>query len=260
MAAYKSAFAGALLAIFLGPLSYLYVGKWKKTLLLIPLMFIPIFNILVYLYIFASMILEVRRYNQKAFRRINYGVIPCTCGSESKAGSKYCRDCGKLMLKDCPSCKASVPANDYYCTICGKPFKDKVQRKKIIQKIAIGSVIVVISIFAAFLSLSLAQEQQTREAFINNVKLANFTIPEHSNSKSFTVRYELSQQKPAGLKGLHSHINGTGIVAPDYAASFDGKKINWKIKSLDSGNKTYNITLYYNDMLLDSRQFTTIID
>ena len=45
--------------------------------------------------------------------------VVCSCGTESDAGSRFCKNCGKALLTMCPACGAEVKAGSKFCTSCG---------------------------------------------------------------------------------------------------------------------------------------------
>ncbi len=47
------------------------------------------------------------------------GVCP-HCGAAVTAGTKFCPECGKSLLRSCPACGAALPANVRFCPECGQ--------------------------------------------------------------------------------------------------------------------------------------------
>lgn len=41
------------------------------------------------------------------------------CGELNPAGSKFCRKCGKPMVKKCVNCGAELDMDAQYCNVCG---------------------------------------------------------------------------------------------------------------------------------------------
>src|SRR5881398_3562965 len=46
-----------------------------------------------------------------------------SCGTENRAGRKFCSDCGVPLTVVCPACKAANQPGDAYCGDCGAPLK-----------------------------------------------------------------------------------------------------------------------------------------
>ena len=45
--------------------------------------------------------------------------LSCECGTKNPANSKFCSNCGKSLVKTCPSCNQVVDNNANYCNACG---------------------------------------------------------------------------------------------------------------------------------------------
>lgn len=252
----KSKLIGFLLAVFTGPVSYLYVGKWKKTLLLFPLMIVPYVNAGVYVITLFAIISDVKNYNKQNFNEVRYGLVVCKCGAHNKACSNYCSDCGNELTKNCRKCNAFVLINKNYCNYCGFAFKDMIKKtgkwKKPIFTVAIGLVLVI----AMYLTFFVAVEQQQKKTAIQNLTLVNFEFPATTKADRFHIHYELSEKKPLKIEGLKTFINGTYVYANDSEAKFDGKSIDWIVHLKKKGPIRFNVTLYHYDRLLDSRQLS----
>ena len=46
-------------------------------------------------------------------------MICTSCGTENKAGRKFCANCGAALLAACPSCGAANDPGDRFCGDCG---------------------------------------------------------------------------------------------------------------------------------------------
>lgn len=47
------------------------------------------------------------------------GKIYCTCGVENEKDSKFCKACGKALVKICPACGEVVDFDSAFCDHCG---------------------------------------------------------------------------------------------------------------------------------------------
>ena len=250
----KSKLIGFLLAIFAGPVSFLYVGKWKKTLLLFPLLLVPYLNAIIYLFTLFAIVSDVKTYNLDAFDDLRYGIVGCRCGSRSKSGSKFCSNCGTKLVKTCKACKHDAGKNERYCHNCGNVFEDMVKGKFLSKKPAVIASIAIISVLILSLTFLLAVEQHNNSKYVNNARLTNFSYPSRISGENFTIHYELSEKKPSGIKGIKTYINGTNVFVKDEEAVFDGKSIDWIVRVKKKGTANFNVTLYYKNKLLDSKQ------
>ena len=252
----KSKLIGILLAVFTGPLSFLYVGKWKKALLLLPLMLVPYLNALIYFYCLFAIIGNVKKHNKENFNEARYNIVVCKCSAVNKSGSRFCSDCGKKLTKQCRKCDAQILNEKNYCNYCGYGFQDLIKKRTAIKKVAAFALTSLIVLLLFSLTFLVALEQHEAEKYIEIVKLANFQFPEKTGTNSFHIHYELTEKKIPGLKGLRTYINGTGIYTNDNEAVFDGKNIEWIVHLKKKGIIQFNITLYHNNQLLDSRQYS----
>ena len=130
----KSKFIGFLLALFAGPLCFLYIGKWKKALLLFSLLWIPFLNAAIYIYCVFAIIPNVKRCNGDIYDNVRFGIVVCECQSQNKTGSKFCSNCGSKLVKACDGCKQSAGKNEKYCGNCGHAFTRMAKQKLAIKK------------------------------------------------------------------------------------------------------------------------------
>ncbi len=250
----KSKLVGFLLAIFTGPISYLYIGKWKKTLVLLPLMFIPYVNILIYLFTLFVIIGEVFKYNRDNFNEVRYGLVVCKCGAQNKAMSRFCADCGFKLTKKCSKCSSDVLVGKHYCNYCGYAFEEKIKKGNKRKKIVLFAAASLIAVILFSLTLYVVQEQHKEKEYIQNLTLENFEYPAKVKGNKFNIHYELSKEKLPNIDGLRTFINGTDIYTDDSEAVFDGKNIDWIVHLKKKGLVSFNVSLYHHDKLLDSRQ------
>jgi len=259
MAKYKSSFVGFLLAVFTGPLSFLYIGKWKKTLLFLPLIFIPFLNIIIYIIILFSIVKEVRNYNKEKFAEVRYNLIVCKCSAQNKAGSRFCSNCGKKLTKLCKSCKADISKAQPFCNFCGFGFQEQIKRKVVRKKVAGIAITSAITVLLFSLTLLVAVEQQEAKKYVGSVKLINFEFPDKIGTDKFHIHYELSEKRLPSVKSLKTFIEGDDVFTKDSEAAFDGKNIEWIVHSKKKGLIYFNVTLYDHNKLLDKRQFSVRI-
>lgn len=252
----KSSFVGFVLAVFTGPLSFLYVGKWKKTLLFFPLIFIPYINIIAYIIILFSIVKDVRNYNKEKVSEVRYNLIVCKCSAQNKAGSKFCSNCGKELTKVCKSCKADISKVQPYCNFCGFGFQEQIKKRVAIKKTAVIALTSVITLLLFSLTFLVAVEQQEAKKYIDNVKLTNFEFPEKISTNKFHIHYELSEKRLPGVKGLKTFIEGNDVYTKDSESVFDGRNIEWIVHAKKKGLVYFNVTLYDDDRLLDKRHFS----
>jgi len=57
-------------------------------------------------------------------------MVKCQeCGALAPQDAKFCKECGKPMVKagsfKCPKCAASIPSDAKFCKECGAPTKAK---------------------------------------------------------------------------------------------------------------------------------------
>ena len=45
--------------------------------------------------------------------------ITCSCGAENDKNSKFCKECGKELVKKCPDCNEKLDADSNFCKNCG---------------------------------------------------------------------------------------------------------------------------------------------
>ena len=122
MSKQKSRFIGFMLAIFSGPISFLYVRKWKKTLLLLALLLIPFVNVVVYIYSIFGIIADIKIYNRDVQSHVRFGTVVCACQNYNRPGCKFCSSCGTKLVKSCNECSHLVGKNEKYCDNCGHAF------------------------------------------------------------------------------------------------------------------------------------------
>lgn len=259
MAKYKNAFVGFLLAIFTGPFSFIYIGKWKKTLLFFPFIFIPYLNIIAYIVILFSIVKGVKKHNKEEYAEVRYGLIACKCGVQNKSGSRFCSYCGTKLTKVCKSCKADISKDQPYCSFCGFGFQERIKKRIVGKKVAVIAITSVISLLLFSLTFLVAMEQQEADSYINTVELVNFEFPEKTGTNRFHIHYELSEKRLPGVKTLKTYIEGNDVYTKDSEAVFDGKNIEWIVHAKKKGLVYFNVTLYGNDKLLDKRQFSVRI-
>ena len=135
MAKLKSRFIGLMLALFSGPLSFLYVGKWKKTLLLFALLLIPFVNLIVYLYCIFAVIPDVKQRNRDVQGMARFGFVVCSCQNYNRPRLKFCSNCGTKLVKPCSNCKNLIGKNEKYCSHCGNAFGIITKRKLELRKL-----------------------------------------------------------------------------------------------------------------------------
>ncbi len=46
--------------------------------------------------------------------------MTCSCGTENRKESKFCKTCGKPLMQTCPKCGASIPIDSAFCEQCGE--------------------------------------------------------------------------------------------------------------------------------------------
>ncbi len=138
MAKRKSKFIGFLFAIFSGPISFLYVRKRKKTLILTALLFVPFINICVYFYSLFGIIGDVKQFNSDVGGNARFGFVVCMCQNLVRLGCKFCSHCGAKLVKACSSCKASIGKDEKFCSNCGHALADIAIIKSTAKKKLIG--------------------------------------------------------------------------------------------------------------------------
>ena len=47
-------------------------------------------------------------------------TIVCECGAVNDAGSKFCKKCGKPLVKTCPYCGHELDGDSEFCNHCGR--------------------------------------------------------------------------------------------------------------------------------------------
>lgn len=146
MANQKSRFLGIILALFTGPFSFLYVKKWKKTLVFFPLIFVPWLNIIVYFIMLFSITKDVKKYNSQKMDELRYGLIACKCGNQNRSGSLYCTACGKPITYVCVSCQTHIPKGQSYCNLCGTGLKEQLRKLYLIKNIKLTAAITIIAL------------------------------------------------------------------------------------------------------------------
>jgi len=252
----KSKFIALLLAVFTGPLSFLYVRKWKKTLLLLPLVFIPYLNILIYFFTLFSVVGDANKYNKEKLNDIRFGLVVCKCGFQNKALNKFCIECGAKLTKACKSCSFNIPKDQLYCNYCGFQFEDLVKKRIVSKKVAVFGLTSLFTLMALTLTSLVAVEQHEARNYVDNLRLVNFEFPDKIGSNSFKIHYELSEKRLPSVKGLSTFINGTDVYVNDNEAVFDGKNIDWIVHVKKKGLVYFNVSLYDDNRLLDLGQYS----
>ena len=252
----KSRLFGFMLAAFTGPISYIYVNKWKKTLWLLPLMFVPYINAAVYVFTLFGIISDVKKYNRNIFSEVRYGIVVCKCGSHNRAWSKFCSDCGFKLTKKCDNCDMQVLNDKRYCNHCGHAFDGLIKKSVKKKKIALFAAASLLALILLSLTFFVAVEQHKEKEHIQNLTLENFEYPAKVKGSKFNIHYELSDKQMQGTKGLRTYINGNYVYTNDSEAKFDGKSIDWIVHLKKKGPISFNVSLYHYDKLLDSRQLS----
>ena len=131
----KSKFVGLLLTLFSGPLSFLYVRKWKKGLLLFALLLIPFVNVIVYIYCIFAIVSKVKQYNRDVQGIARFGFVVCRCLNYNRPGFKFCSSCGTKLVKTCIDCGYSIGKSEKYCNRCGYAFGRIAKRKLALKRL-----------------------------------------------------------------------------------------------------------------------------
>ena len=131
----KSRFIGFALALFTGPLSFLYIKRWRKSLLLFPFLWLPYVNVAIYIYCVFSIASNVSRYNRDIYDNARYGIVVCRCQSQNKPYRKFCSNCGTKLVKACDECGHVIDKNERYCSHCGHAFSRIAKRILALRKI-----------------------------------------------------------------------------------------------------------------------------
>ena len=50
---------------------------------------------------------------------LNDDTITCSCGTVNDKNNKFCKKCGKELLKTCPSCGKNIENDSTFCPHCG---------------------------------------------------------------------------------------------------------------------------------------------
>ena len=124
----KSRFFGLLLAVFSGPISFLYVRKWKKALMLTVLLLIPFVNVIVYLYCLFAIVSDVKHHNRDVQGIARFGFVVCRCQNYNRPNFKFCSSCGTKLVKACNECGHVIQKCERYCSHCGYAFS-RIARK-----------------------------------------------------------------------------------------------------------------------------------
>jgi hypothetical protein len=259
MAKSKSSIVGFILAIFTGPFSYLYIKKWKKTLLFIPLLLIPIVNAVVYIFILFNIISDVKAYNKQKLSQAKNQYSVCQCGALNQKFSRFCSECGNTLTKECISCGKHIGKNDFYCNYCGNAFKALIKTKVKRKKLALIATVSVLTMLLFSLTFLVAEEQHEASQYLDEVELVNFEFRDKISINKFHIHFELSDKRLPSIKGLKTYITGDDVYTLDDEAIFDGRNIEWVVHAKRKGNITFNVALYNNEELLDSRQFSVDI-
>ncbi len=107
------------LALIFGPFWLLYVKKYFKAFLFLGLYFIPIVNVVSYIYLIATAGKEAVKYNiRKVGNRTSLRAC-CNCSDVNYLKNSHCTKCGYSMRKVCPSCHGSNYFNNKFCYQCG---------------------------------------------------------------------------------------------------------------------------------------------
>lgn len=48
-------------------------------------------------------------------------MICSKCGTENRAGRRFCSECGSALTTGCPSCGTPHEAGEKFCGVCGTP-------------------------------------------------------------------------------------------------------------------------------------------
>ena len=131
----KNKFVGLLLALFSGPLSFMYVRKWKKALLLTALMLIPFVNVIVYIYCIFASVSNVKQHNRDVQGIARFGFVVCSCQNYNRPGFKFCSSCGTKLVKSCNECKNAIGKSEKYCSHCGYAFGRLAKQKLALRKL-----------------------------------------------------------------------------------------------------------------------------
>lgn len=127
---------------------------------------------------------------------------------------------------------------------------------------AIIAIIVLSSfILVSIISVTFALSQMYPQKDLpGQLRIINPIIPRVSNSKTFSIDYELSQNIIlANNKSIKTFITGSDVYTKDNEITFDGKKIDWIVHAKKTGLISFNITLYDGNKLLDIKQFTVYV-
>ncbi|MBI2657754.1 zinc ribbon domain-containing protein [Candidatus Woesearchaeota archaeon] len=120
----KSKFIGFLFAIFSGPISFLYVRKRRKALVLSALLFVPYINICIYIYSLFGIVGDVKQFNSDVGGNARFGFVVCACQNLVRVGCKFCSSCGAKLVKSCSACNASIEKDGKFCSSCGHAFEN----------------------------------------------------------------------------------------------------------------------------------------
>ena len=131
----KSKFVGLLLALFSGPLSFLYVRKWKKALLLFALLLIQFVNVVVYIFCIFAIVSDVKQHNRDVQGIARFGFVVCRCMNYNRPGFKFCSSCGTKLVKTCDECGTSIGKSEKYCNRCGYAFGRIAKRKLALKRL-----------------------------------------------------------------------------------------------------------------------------
>ncbi|MBI2138796.1 hypothetical protein HYU13_04355 [Candidatus Woesearchaeota archaeon] len=254
MHAYKSRAAGIFLALFTGPFSCFYIGKWKKTLFFIPFFFIPWLNILAYLIVLFSISSDIRKHNAKTSLALKHGVVECKCKNLNPKWCNYCQKCGRQIASNCAQCNAWLPESSFHCGRCGNADRQKLRKARFARKAAVFGISLGILALLSPLTLLVAQAHQA-EKYLEDVKLVNFMFPERTSIDRFHIHYELSEKKLPSVKSLNTYITGDDVYTIDNESAFDGKNIEWIVHAKRKGLINFNVSLYDNDKLIDFKEF-----
>ena len=51
-------------------------------------------------------------------------MVCSACGSENRAGRRFCGQCGVALSAECPACGAANDPGDRFCGECGEPLME----------------------------------------------------------------------------------------------------------------------------------------
>jgi|TARA_B100001964_G_scaffold183608_1_gene203247 hypothetical protein len=127
------------------------------------------------------------------------------------------------------------------------------------KKVAVFGVTSLFTVLLLGVTFLVAQEQTEVSQYLGGVRLVDVSFPEQVQGGSFPIRYELSEERLPGVRGLQSFINGTEVVVVDDEGVFDGKTIQWIVHARNKGVVAFNVSLYHQGRLLDLQTFQVTV-